>query len=102
MPTNQKESPVTFSAQLWYSVCKPREPETCQMCGRRHFAHQPHDPTSPLYALNFRSTERRWPSWKDAMSHCSPKMQDYLLRMLRKHHMSAETHFPALTKEFLP
>lgn len=65
--------------------------EGCPECGLEHAPHLPHDQTSLLYQYRFRSEEgkagreERWPTWKDAMAHCTPDMQADWVRELAKH-----------------
>lgn len=53
----------------------------CAECGIEHPAELPHDVTTLQYQYWFRSAEaragraERWPTWRDAMAHCTPNMQ---------------------------
>lgn len=59
----------TFDAVL------PAAPGRCPQCATDHPPEQPHDMTL-FYKYAFHQQHQRWPTWNDAMSHCSPEMQD--------------------------
>lgn len=43
----------------------------CPECGAFHEQEQPHNRDSLRYQYTFYDAHGRWPSWADAMSHCS-------------------------------
>lgn len=53
----------------------------CPECGREHDPQLPHDLHALVYQYQFRSRqaqagrEERWPTWDDAMAHCTPDIQ---------------------------
>ncbi len=51
----------------------PPDLDACQVCGRlpAHDADQPHDAQSLYYQYAFYGEHGRWPTWKDALEHCS-------------------------------
>lgn len=55
----------------------PPHPDACQVCGRMpaHEPEQPHDASRLHYKYWFYFQHKRWPTWKDAMAHCTPAMQ---------------------------
>lgn len=59
----------------------PPPPGLCQACAVDHEPEQPHNQQSLHYQYWFRSQEaragreERWPTWADAMAHCSPEVQ---------------------------
>lgn len=54
-----------------------RTPEgTCPECAVKHDPKQPHNRDSLAYQYKFYDQHGRWPTWKDAMAHCSPEMQE--------------------------
>lgn len=62
-------------------------PETaCQVCGRdpAHSPDQPHDAQSLYYQYAFYGEHGRWPTWKDAVAHCSPETQQAWETELRR------------------
>ncbi len=50
-------------------------PEVCPECATPHEPEEPHNLVSEFYHLRFRAGAGRWPTWTDAMSHCSPERQ---------------------------
>jgi hypothetical protein len=52
----------------------PPPPDACQECGRVHPPEHPHDRQQLYYQYNFYGKFGRWPTWKDALAHCSPAM----------------------------
>lgn len=63
----------------------------CPECGVDHEPEMPHDPSSMLYQYRFRSQEakagreERWPTWTDAMAHCTPNIQRAWTQALAHH-----------------
>lgn len=45
--------------------------DRCQGCGTKHDAEMPHNRESLAYQYKFYDEHGRWPTWKDAMSHCT-------------------------------
>lgn len=56
-------------------------PGFCPECGIAHPEAIPHDPTTMTYILGFRrkcidvGAEPRWPTWRDAMRHCTDEVR---------------------------
>lgn len=59
-------------------------PGTCPMCAVKHDPEQPHNKNSLAYQYKFYDLHGRWPSWMDAMAHCSKEVQDYWASELQK------------------
>ena len=57
----------------------------CAECARAHPAEQPHDAQSLFHQYKFREQHGRWPTWRDAMSHCAPEIQKQWIEALAKH-----------------
>ena len=53
----------------------PNAPGACPECAYKHNIFYPHNQQSITYQYRFFGTHGRWPTWKDAMAHCSPAMQ---------------------------
>lgn len=51
----------------------PPHKDACQVCGRlpAHAPDQPHNAQSLYYQYAFFSDHGRWPTWRDAVAHCS-------------------------------
>jgi hypothetical protein len=82
---------VPFSA---WTVLPPSA--GCKECGREHEPDQPHDVQSLTYQYYFRSREaragreERWPTWRDAMAHCTPEVQQRWTDALAAHGITVE------------
>ena len=48
----------------------PPKPGACAVCATVHDPAMPHDRNSLYYQMQFRHKHGRYPTWKDAMSHC--------------------------------
>lgn len=59
-------------------------PGTCQICATKHEPEQPHNQQSLAYQYKFYDENGRWPTWADAMAHCSDEIRDYWTRELEK------------------
>jgi hypothetical protein len=55
----------------------PPSPSACQVCGKTpaHPLEMPHDAQSLYYQYAFYGEHGRWPTWKDAMTHCTDEMK---------------------------
>ena len=50
-------------------------PGTCPECAVCHNPDQPHDCNSLAYQYKFYDQHGCWPTWADAMAHCSPEVK---------------------------
>ncbi len=57
---------------------------TCPECAVRHDPIQPHNRDSLAYQYKFYAQHGRWPTWADAMSHCSDEIKEYWAQALRE------------------
>ena len=55
----------------------PAKPGVCPKCGRDHEDSFPHDRDSMLYQYTFYDENGIFPSWADAMAHCSEGVKAY-------------------------
>lgn len=66
----------------------PGAPGTCEWCCVKHDPGQPHNRDSLPYQMRFHAINGRWPTWTDAMAHCSPEVRaewrKHLIEMLRE------------------
>lgn len=53
----------------------PAAPGTCPECATVHPPEQPHARQSLFYQYRYCQQHGRFPSWNDAMSHCTPAIQ---------------------------
>lgn len=60
----------------------PPRPGVCRICAARHRPEEPHDRDSLYYQNRFYMRHRRFPTWDDAMSHCSDDMKRAFLAEL--------------------
>ena len=68
-----------------------RTPEgTCEMCATAHDPNMPHNLQSLTYQYNFYDKEGRWPTWRDAMAHCTPEMQQAWTEALKERGVKVE------------
>lgn len=51
-------------------------PGTCPMCAVKHDPAQPHNQQSLAYQYKFYDAHGRWPTWNDAMEHCSEEVKE--------------------------
>ena len=63
-----------------------RVPEgTCPECAVNHPPEQPHNLQSLTYQYRFYDQNGRWPTWEDAMAHCSDEVKAFWIEKLREH-----------------
>ncbi len=62
----------------------PCAPGVCQECAVNHPAEYPHNQQSLYYQMKFNKEHGRWPTWADAMAHCSDEMKAFWVEELRK------------------
>jgi len=55
----------------------PCAKDVCQVCAVKHDPKQPHNKQSLFYQYKFYNDNGRWPTWRDAMSHCETKVQEF-------------------------
>jgi hypothetical protein len=54
----------------------PPPSDCCQECAKKHDPDQAHNQQSIFYQYNFSNKHGRWPTWKDAVAHCPPEIQE--------------------------
>lgn len=57
---------------------------TCDMCATEHDPSMPHNKQSMAYQYKFYDQHGRWPTWKDAMEHCDPEVQEQWINALEE------------------
>lgn len=71
----------------------PPAKDTCPICAEKHLPEQPHNALSLYYQYRFYGIRDRWPTWADAMAHCSEQMQTYWRGALKAAgHWTEPTH----------
>ena len=68
-----------------FMVLGKTPPGTCQECAVKHDPGQPHNKQSLTYQYKFYADHGRWPTWADAMAHCSTEIKEYWKKELLKH-----------------
>ena len=61
---------------------------TCPECAVKHDPEQPHNRDSITYQYKFYDKHGRWPTWSDAMAHCSDDIKDYWKQALKERGVS--------------
>lgn len=62
----------------------PPKAGACWVCGDVHNGRDPHNARSILYQHRFRKRNGRYPTWADAMSHCSRKTKEKWVERLNR------------------
>jgi hypothetical protein len=65
----------------------PPPPGKCQQCAVDHDPGAPHDATSLFYQYYFRKMHGRWPTWEDAMEHCTEAVKKGTIEVLEENHI---------------
>src|SRR6266700_3893878 len=70
----------------------PPASDACQICGQwpAHPEGEPHNAQSLYYQYAFYGERGRWPTWADAIAHCSPEVRSQWEQALREHGMWSE------------
>lgn len=57
----------------------------CSQCGQPHRPDEPHNPGSLAYQYSFYAEHDRWPTWADAISHCTGEVRQAWIKALREY-----------------
>lgn len=63
----------------------PAQQGTCPECSVNHVPGYPHDQQSLFYQYKFYNDNGRWPTWEDAMAHCSEDVKEATRDVLKQH-----------------
>ena len=63
-------------------ILLPPRPECCQECATKHDPALPHNQESLFYKYKFFQEHDRWPTWADAMAHCTPETKALWIKAL--------------------
>ncbi len=55
----------------------PPAADVCQECAVDHPRDQPHNQQSLYYQYHFYARHNRWPTWSDAMAHCTDDVKTH-------------------------
>jgi len=62
----------------------PCAPDVCQECAVKHHPSDAHNKQSLYYQMKFHEKHGRFPTWKDAIAHCSKKIKSRWKEELQK------------------
>lgn len=62
----------------------PPKPGTCPICATEHDPEMPHNQQSIYYQYRFYGMRSRWPTWADALAHCTDAVRGMWEAELRK------------------
>lgn len=62
----------------------PPRPDVCQECAVKHDPHLPHNRGSLYYQVKFQMTHGRYPTWEDAMAHCTDEVKEQWRATMKK------------------
>lgn len=68
----------------------PMKDGQCPECAVKHAPEMPHNQQSLFWQYSFMEKNGRWPTWTDAMSHCTPEMKRFWIAELAKHNVIVE------------
>ncbi|HHY71542.1 MAG TPA: hypothetical protein GX519_07870 [Thermoanaerobacterales bacterium] len=60
-------------------------PGTCPECAEIHDPEQPHNKASLVYQYKFYNKHGRFPTWADAMAHCSDETKNQWVEALKEY-----------------
>ena len=70
-----KTEPIGELKQVGAFQLLPPAPDVCQECAVKHEAAMPHNQQSLYWQYSFYAKHQKWPTWADAMAHCSEEMK---------------------------
>lgn len=68
----------------------PPVPGSCPLCAVQHDPGEPHERDSLYYQNKFYKKYKRFPTWEDAMSHCSPSIKKEFIKRLKRRGINIE------------
>lgn len=87
MAREREEMTVVHAGTM--TLLLPR-PGLCPQCASDHKADEPHNADSLYYQMAFHRRHGRFPTWTDAVGHCTPEVREAWLAELRD--MGVEVH----------
>lgn len=60
------------------------KPGACRVCAAKHDPEMPHEKNSLYYQMRFQQKHGRFPTWEDAMAHCSENVKAEQRRKLNE------------------
>lgn len=75
METVDASTGQTVKKETVHMGLVPPRSGLCSVCAVDHRPEEPHNAQSMFYLYAFYGAHQRWPTWADAIAHCSPPMQ---------------------------
>lgn len=72
------------------AIILPAKDGTCPICAVDHDPRLPHNKDSLFYQMSFYQKNDRFPTWKDAMEHCSEDVKKQFTDALKEHGVEVE------------
>lgn len=66
-------------------------PGRCKVCATKHPPEDPHDRDSLYYQNRFYKLHKRFPTWQDAMNHCTEERKASFIKELSRRGISTES-----------
>jgi len=66
---------VNIDGKAITMILLPPKKGTCPVCAIKHGPDEPHNRQSLYYQFRFYGLHGRWPTWADAIAHCSDKIK---------------------------
>ena len=76
--------------QTGFRLLNNPKPGTCPVCDVEHEPEFPHNRDSLFYQYKFYDEHGKWPTWKDAMEHCSEEMKRHWIEALTERGIKIE------------
>lgn len=84
-PPTVKRAGDPRGKQATWTMIGQTPPGTCSQCAIEHDPDQPHNPQSVHYQYAFYAEHDRWPTWADAMAHCTLEVKRLWTDALAEH-----------------
>lgn len=72
-------------------ILLPPAADKCQQCAVDHEPKQPHNQQSVFWQYWFYGVNGRWPTWSDAIAHCSTEIKQQWIQALKSHGIMIES-----------
>lgn len=69
----------------------PCAPDVCQECAIDHDPEEPHNRDSLYYQMTFYKKHKSYPTWEDAIAHCSDNLKYAVREFLREKGVAIDT-----------
>lgn len=64
------------------TILPPANPNACGECAVIHTPEEPHNRDSLHYQYVVYQRTGRWPTWRDALAHCPPRIREMWTQLL--------------------